>query len=315
MKLTHQWLAIAVTSLFAWSVCAEPISIEREVTGNEKIEIVVPAGKAEIRASDDNKVVISGTIDPKADGYDFASENGVTTFVIKQSKSGEYSVNDPGSVLTISLPKGSVLSIAGTSFDVDISGFTNRSRINTVSGDVVATQVMGELKIESVSGDLTCMRCDGDISLTTVSGDIEDKQSAGKLALQVVSGDIESDTQATSVKFEAVSGDITADIQQAQQIFMNVVNGDVEAKIRNGEAPEVTIATVNGDADLYLPANTSARVRASAVAGGDIDNQISDDRAIEEEYGSGSSLTTKLGAGAGKIEFTSVNGDLTLKKL
>lgn len=315
MKLTNQLIAMAVTSLFTWSACAEPINIERNVTANEKVEIVVPAGKAEIRASDDNKVVIVGTIDPKANGYEFESENGVTTFLIKQSKGGEYNLNDPGSVLTISLPKGSVLSIAGTSLDVDIDGFTNRSRINTVSGDVVATQMKGELKIESVSGDLTCKGCNGDISLTAVSGDIEDKQSGGKLVLQTVSGDIESDTQATTVKFEAVSGDITADIHQAQQIFMNVVNGDIEVRIRNGEAPEVTLATVNGNADLYLPANTSARVSASAVAGGDIDNQISDDRAVEEEYGPGSSLTTKLGAGAGKIEFTSVNGDLTLKKL
>ncbi|GAA5216251.1 DUF4097 domain-containing protein [Corallincola platygyrae] len=315
MKLINQLTAMVVTSLLALSAHAESISIERDVTANEKIEIVVPAGKAEIRANDDNKVIIIGTLDPKADGYDFESENGVTTFVIKQSKSAEYSFNDPGSVLTISLPKASILTLSGTSFDLNISGFNNRTRINTVSGDLVAKMLQGELKAESVSGDLSCSECTGKISLTTVSGDIDDQQSSGELTLQAVSGDIETDTKATTVKLEAVSGDINADIHQAQQITMNVVNGDIEAKVRNGKAPEVTIATVNGDADLYLPADTSARVSASAVAGGDINNEISDERAIEEEYGPGSSLTTKLGAGAGKIEFTSVNGDLTLKKL
>lgn len=304
-------LLLLLTSVMPAS--AKPINESRAISANEQVEITIPRGKITLQPSDEAQITISGELDDNALRYQFDSSDGVTLFRVelpRQHKWGDH----PGSTLTITLPRNARLSAGGTSLDITLGAFNGPIKLNSVSGDIVANAVAGELSVETVSGDIRCNQCQGNLTLETVSGDIDDKDSSGELRYRTVSGDINMRSKAARITLDAVSGDIDAELDGSQRIRISLVNGDLGLKLLNSRQPELELSTVNGDADLYLPSDIDVRVNAQAMAGGDISNKLSAAKAEQEEYGPASSLVTRLGAGTGKIEMTTVNGDLNLKK-
>lgn len=86
--------------------------------------------------------------------------------------------------------------------------------MKTVSGDVRATNVRGELRAESVSGDVTTTAVRRLGAVKSVSGDIQisDAESTDQVAVATVSGDLLiRRLKAREIDMNTVSGDMRSD--------------------------------------------------------------------------------------------------------
>jgi DUF4097 and DUF4098 domain-containing protein YvlB len=122
--------------------------------------------------------------------------------------------------------------------------------------------------------------------------------------VELVNGDLDLDGIAGEVDASSVNGDVTARTLSGA-VQLSAVNGDVELAV-TGAVDTIRLHSVNGTVELVVPRNASARVSASTVHG-----SIRGTGSIEAEKGIvGSSLTSVLGKGEGKISLDTVNGDI-----
>jgi DUF4097 and DUF4098 domain-containing protein YvlB len=91
-------------------------------------------------------------------------------------------------------------------------------------------------------------------------------------------------------------------------VFVGLVNGDINSKITLPLDGTIDMATVNGDIDLDIPQNTSAQFSATlvngniSVSGLDLQNQVLTSR----------SLSGTCGDGKGTIHLSTTNGSITV---
>lgn len=185
--------------------------------------------------------------------------------------------------------------------------------IDTVSAEVQVRGVAGkELAVDSVSGDVTLESGARAVEVDIVSGDVVVNMRAGDVAVESVSGDIEiRGAMDGRIEVEAVSGSIRVESDAAaRQVNAGVVSGDVRLAVGLAPGGRIQAESLSGDLELTLPRGTSARVDASSFNG----TIRSDHGKVEtEEYGPGSSLSTTLGSGDGRIDLETFSGDLTIR--
>ncbi len=129
--------------------------------------------------------------------------------------------------------------------------------VRTVSGNVIAAQLQGELGVTTVSGDVEAVEVDGAVRVATVSGDVELTRVAGKISVETRSGDV--------------------DILPGGQFGGAAVtrSGDVTLLLRPGADLLVELETEDGDIDVDLESahetlESGERVRRIRLgAGGD----------------------------------------------
>ena len=122
-----------------------------------------------------------------------------------------------------------------------------------------------------------------------------------------------------SVTIEGVRGDITASavngrvdvVGSASDLHLSAVNGQVRAEVaqlgRNSK-----VSSVNGQVNLTLPSDVNADINGSTVSG-NISNEfgLNVDR---PRYGPGASIHGQLGDGSNRLELSTVNGGIELKR-
>lgn len=119
----------------------------------------------------------------------------------------------------------------------------------------------------------------------------------GNLELKGVAGHVDASSVNGNVKAEELSGDVD----------LSAVNGDVTLEVA-GAVESIKLHSVNGTVELVVPRGASARVSASTVHGS---IRASGDVRAKKNF-VGSSLTSVLGKGEGRIDMNTVNGDIRI---
>lgn len=127
-----------------------------------------------------------------------------------------------------------------------------------------------------------------------VNGDLIISGVTGELDANLVNGSLKSDGLTSSTRVDMVNGNM--DIR-----FSNLTN-----------AKDIDLESVNGDIDIYLPANADASIDAETVSGR-ISNEF-DIEVIKHKY-VGSEMNGTIGSGTTKIKLENVNGRIALKAL
>ena len=150
-----------------------------------------------------------------------------------------------------------------------------RLEIGTVSGDVAAESLDGEIELHSVSGDVGLHGGRGSrIGLKTVSGDLE--------LLEVVSKDVSAQT---------VSGEIT-------------FRGPVQ------DSGTYDFATTSGDIALALPGRPNATLKAATFSGDFAsDLPVNQDEPRRHRH----RFDATWGSGSAKLYLESLSGDVTIR--
>ena len=148
------------------------------------------------------------------------------------------------------------------------------------------------------------------VSVEGVSADIDVAGTGGRrLQLESVSGDVlVRAARADEVRLESVSGDVDAEVE-SRDIGVESVSGDAKLDTGLAAGGSIDAESVSGDLTLTLPADSSARRRVESFSGS-IRSPVG--RVETEEYGPGSHLDARLGAGNGEIRIETFSGDATV---
>jgi DUF4097 and DUF4098 domain-containing protein YvlB len=124
--------------------------------------------------------------------------------------------------------------------------------------------------------------------------------------LELVNGDLGLDGIAGRVDASSVNGDVTGE-KLSGDVDLSAVNGDVSLTVV-GVVESIKLHSVNGTVELMIPRDANARVSASTVHGS---IRGTGDIKAEKNF-VGSSLSSVLGNGDGKIAVNTVNGNIRI---
>jgi hypothetical protein len=295
-------LATLLLAGTAWSHVAgagTPISEQRAVNADARIDVSNIKGAVTVSAWDKAEVAVSGTLGDGAKAL--LVEGGGSHLTIKVEVPERQGWFDWGSdtrmgdtLLDIKVPKNAEMKIDVVSADVTLAGVAGRS-----------------LDVDSVSGRLRLDSGAKEIDVESVSGDVDLAGTADRSHLESVSGNLRARGLTGEMKLETVSGDIDVEGGIYREIGAVTVSGDINLRGKPAAGARVDVETMSGDVHLHLPSDTSARMRASTFSG-----SIRSDFGTPEEpeHGPGSSLDATSGDGNSQIGIETFSGDIEIRK-
>lgn len=220
---------------------------------------------------------------------------------VKQESHESYDVGQDGR-LTLGNINGdvTVTGYDGGTIEVDITRYaSSQERMDAI--DITSALKDGHLTIKvEMDGD---WHDDGHASVNfrirvpkgTRLDDVE--LVNGDLALEGISGRVEG---------SSVNGDVTAE-HLGGDADLSAVNGDVYLAVA-GAVTSIKLNSVNGTVELVIPRDANARVSASTVHGS---IRGTGEIKVEKNF-VGSSLSSVLGNGEGRIDLETVNGNIRI---
>jgi len=289
-------LFVLIFSLFSITTFAgEKIDKKLDVLAQGEIEIHNNRGEITLKGWDKNQVSVKGELDDLTEKFVFTSEKGKTLIKVILSETNVHARSGDGSNLKIFVPYELAVQFGGVATDLDLSQLRAGVDINSVSGDVELNKVDGRVYINSVSGNIKLNGLKGQLEISTVSGDVDAKVSSKQLSISGVSSDIEVKTgEFEMAKLATVSGD-------------SKLYGQLQSD------GEIRLSSVSGNGYFYVDGELNAKVVLDTGPGGDVVNQLSDDKPTSSFIGS-EKLKFTAGNGNGVIRMSTVSGNIGLKK-
>jgi hypothetical protein len=181
----------------------------------------------------------------------------------------------------------------GANLDISVP-VASRPEVSTVSADIDAANLKGDVRIESVSGDVTLATA-GSVRAKTVSGDMKIHGGGPRLEATSVSGDVQV---------------IAGPLDDAE---LETVSGDIRIESELAPKARLEAHTVSGEVELRLPAGAGADFEAESFSGS-IRNELGPEATRASEHGSGHKLRFVTGDGAARVYLKSFSGDVRILK-
>lgn len=278
---------------------ATPIDASHPLAADGSLHIGNIEGDVTVTAWDKAEVRITGSLGEGAKPFQFTGDAEALSVDIeaKDSDGGWLGFGDGGdmeaTVLDVRMPRGA-------SLDLDL-----------VSADASVTGLAGtRAYIDSVSGDARLDATDMEVEVDTVSGQIRLDGSYRSAELESVSGDIDASGIGKQFEAETVSGDIVARGGPFDEASGSSVSGDLTVHGGPATNGDLRFESMSGDIHIILPAGASAKISAESFSG-DIDSLGGG--AEDNGPGPGSSLTTTIGKGEGRIHAETFSGDIRIE--
>jgi DUF4097 and DUF4098 domain-containing protein YvlB len=299
MKRTLLSSAILMLALSGIAAAGSPISENRNVNADARIEVSNIKGQVTVSGWDKPQVSITGTLGDGAKSLSI--EGGSDHLMIKvqpPDKQGWFSWGADSrmgdTMLDLKVPRGAEMRIEVVSADVALSGVAGRA-----------------LNVNSVSGKLRLDSDAKEVEVDSVSGNIELTGKAERGHLETVSGNVRARGLGGQIKFETVSGDVDAENGDYREISAGTVSGNINLRGKPSKDARVDVESMSGDVHLYLPADVSAHLRASTFSG----SIRSDFGTVkDEDHGPGSSLDASIGGGDARVNVETFSGDLEIRR-
>ena len=128
--------------------------------------------------------------------------------------------------------------------------------------------------------------------------------------IETVNGDLSIRGMRAEVDAETVNGSIEAR-DLSSDAKLGTVNGSIKAWFnRFQDDQRVSIESVNGRLDVYLPDNADVRIKAETIHG-----SLKNDFGIEVDKGFvGRDLNGKVGSGSARLSLDTVNGSINIHR-
>jgi DUF4097 and DUF4098 domain-containing protein YvlB len=187
-------------------------------------------------------------------------------------QNGSLTFGSHAAELDIEVPRGTRLAIDVVSTDVSVAGIASPGRFRTASGDLILTDIGGNVEFEGVSADV---RIDAvapiEIAGRTISGDVSLRAPRlTRLEMTTTSGDLRVDAEiagAGPFAIRSISGDATLVARGGIQVEAQTVTGDLSttlsARMESGPGRKVLVIgkasatlgfkSVSGDLSVVEP--------------------------------------------------------------
>jgi hypothetical protein len=127
----------------------------------------------------------------------------------------------------------------------------------------------------------------------------------------LVSGDVRGEDLRSDVSLTTVDGDIF--VSTSEHAWAKTVSGDMEIKMGAVELGDLDFNTVSGDITLWLPANIAADVDFNSLSG-DFETDFDMSVTREKNQWIGSSIEGTIGGGGRNLSFSTISGDVNLRR-
>jgi DUF4097 and DUF4098 domain-containing protein YvlB len=245
--------------------------------------------------------------------------------------------------LTITVPKSARVTVNAGKGDVTAAGLGSGISVSASHGDVHLSSTSGSVQAHFSDGkhDFSAHQVDGDLS---IDGDINDltlSDVKGKLSqsgeilgdvhLESIAGAVHLHTTVTDLQLSSLPGDVNLNSDDlriddakgpvrvsshSKDIDLSEIYGDTYVDNRNGRisvepAGSYGIEAKNekGDIEVTLPSSASATVEGRTHNG-----EILTDYGLAVSGDESKTVTGRIGSGASKINLSTDNGDLSIKK-
>ncbi len=277
-------IVIAVTGI-AW---AESINESCPANSDGVVSIDNLAGEVEIIGWSADEVEVTGTLGQGTERLEFdcsGQRTRIRVVIPDNSRHVE------GSDLRIQVPA------------------TSRVEATTVSADITASDLDGELELESVSGEITLVKVRGEIEAQSVSGNLEIDDAPAGAELASVSGSIDVRNASGDLEAATVSGSITVTGSLEGGEF-GTVSGNIRCEADLVGHADFDMESMSGDLTLIVPAGIAASFDISTHSG-EIENQLGPEPSRRDKHGSGQELSFSTGSGP-SIQIDTFSGDVRL---
>ena len=278
--------------MIAVPVMAEDIDRTLDAASDGEVNVSNIAGSVVVNGWSRNEVEVSGTLGRNVEELIFERDDDKITVKVKVPKKGGRGID---SDLRIKVPENSSIDVSAVSADIVVTDVKGEQRLNTVSGDVRTESAANDVRAGSVSGDV----------------EIEGDNSDAETSANTVSGDVTVFRAAGTVRAESVSGDVIVDEGAFGRASLNTVNGEIifQSELRKGG--RFIAETVNGDIDVEFVGDVSAKIEIDTF-NGSIRNCFGPKAERTSKYTPGWELSFTEGDGDGRVEMSTMNGDLSV---
>jgi DUF4097 and DUF4098 domain-containing protein YvlB len=293
--MTKSFFAV-VALLLAPLAWADEQQVDKRAPADPQGEVEVSnvAGNVSISGWDRNEVQVTGSLGEDVERLDFISEPKRTIIRVKH-KETQRRHGDTDAELSIRVPSASRLNVSTVSAEISITHVTGEQRLQSVSGDV-SSEIAGEdVEAKTVSGSVV-LRGEGKaavVTVTTVSGDAQVRRAAGELVAN------------------SVSGSLNLDLDSITRARVRTTSGDLELEGPLARDARVDAETISGELVLNFKKPINAEFEVESFTG-DIQNCFGPKAQPKSEYGPGSELNFREGAGSARVIAQSMSGDIRL---
>lgn len=286
-------IVIAIfTGLIAVPVLAEDVNKTIDASADGQVDVTNIAGSVTIKGWSRNAVEVTGTLGRNVEELIFERDGDKIIIKVKVLRRGGRGIN---SKLNINVPQNSSLDVGTVSADIDVENVDGEQSLSSVSGDVGTEQAGADIQVESVSGNIEIIGdgADGEIEVSTVSGNVTLFRLAGRASA------------------DSVSGDVIVDEGSFIRADFGSVSGNIVFQASLGEGGRLDIGTINGDIDVDFIGDVSARFEVDTFNGG-IRNCFGPKAERTSKYAPGQELEFTEGKGDGRVEISTMNGDVNI---
>ncbi len=196
---------------------------------------------------------------------------------------------------------------------------TTRIVAHSLSGDLKATDITGDLSLETVSGNVTIAGANRIASAKSVSGDItiSDSNTDGTIEAGSVSGTVTlRKTRVRGIDLGSVSGDIVVQDVECDRADLHSFSGNVEFGGSFAKNGRYEMKSHSGDIRLALAGSTGFDVEASTFSGSvrsDLPLQLAGAERTSDR-GRRRSLRGTYGDGSAIVAITAFSGNIIIGK-
>lgn len=288
-------MTLIIAGLFlAAPLLAEEVDQTLEAAPDGEVDISNIAGSITVEGWSRNAVEVTGTLGRNVEKLVFERDGDNVLIQVKVPRKGGRGTDAD---LSIRVPEKSSIDVSGVSSDITVTSVRGVQRLQTVSGDVETESFGNDVSAESVSGDVE------------VEGDASDNETS----ISTVSGDVVLERGSGVVRAGSVSGDVTVDQGSFGRAELGTVNGDVIFRSGLRKGGRFSAETVNGDLDVEFSGDVSARVEIETF-NGSIRNCFGPEPERTSKYTPGLELSFTEGGGDGRVEMSTMNGDISICK-
>lgn len=287
-------LVVVIGLMFAMPLMAEEVDRTLDAAPDGKIDVSNIAGTITLIGWSRNQVEVTGTLGRNVKELVFERDGDKVTIQVKIPRKGGRGTD---AELTIRVPENSSLDVSGVSADISVEGVRGVQRLQTVSGDVETESFDNDVSAESVSGDV----------------DVEGNKSDTETNIRTVSGDVTLAGGAGVVRAGSVSGGVVIDDGTFSRAHLGTVNGDVIFRAGLRKNGRFLAETVNGDVDVEFAGDVAAKIEVETF-NGRIRNCFGPEPERTSKYTPGLELSFTAGSGTGRVEISTMNGDVNLCK-
>jgi DUF4097 and DUF4098 domain-containing protein YvlB len=253
------------------------------------VEITNRAGSVKVIGWDRLEVAVSGALGDGASGIELASSSDKTTIEVK----ARGNPMETRSSVEVRVPRRSRVKVKGFELRIDADGLA------------------GTFAASAVEGSVAIVRGPPEVTIKTVSGSIDVAGPASRVQVESVNGSVNVRDAGGEVRAKSVNGSVVVVGTRFDRVHLRTVSGRLQFQGELTPQAQLDARTVNGSIELRLPASTAAEF-ALGTTNGRLESEFS------PEPRSGVRLDRKLtfvtGAGTARVEASSVNGSVIVKK-